>query len=383
MSYDGSRSYTCALTRQKRYRDTNNMQLRMLATLGLLTVGSAHAVSIDTFTTLQNPLEANAGMTTDSSTVLAAEAVGGERDMLVTYTGGPNPFSDVSAFVFDVISHAQDPDVFGSTLVQWDGADGSLTLDATGLGGIDMTQAGDHNAVALTIVSADLNAVLTFTVYTDGSNYSTFTEVLPSGATNQLLVLPFDAFTDTGTGADFTNVGAVEMLIDGTASSSLDVQIDVLETISTLTGSKDDVLQVDDGDGEPSPGDTIRYTIELENNGTADETNVVLTDTVDIDTSLDCGTLVIPGGAMVNSCNAGFGGDFSIDIGTITGGGSATVTFDVMVGPGVNGSDLCNQGVINSDSTTNALTFDLDNPVPGTETCWTATPVELQAFSID
>ncbi|GJM10425.1 MAG: hypothetical protein DHS20C11_27010 [Lysobacteraceae bacterium] len=346
----------------------------------LLTVASsmATAVTIDDFS-VDHPLIFQNGPGTTATSVAAG--VGGERSIEATVLAGAFLLVDVTG---GTLSHAQSPGTTSTTNVQWDGMDMSPMLDPIGLGGVDLTDGGIHNAVAITLLFADLNAVLTFNIYTDGANASTYTLVLPGGANNQLLVLPYSDFTTLlGAGADPTNVGAIEMFIDGSTTAGLDVQVNLLETISTLTGSKDDALQNDvDMDGEPGTGDTIRYTIELENAGAANETNVVLTDTVDGNTSLVCPPVSIEQG-VASTCNAGVGGDFQIDVGTMTPAQTVEVVFDVVVQSVPSGINLCNQGVINSDTTTNSLTFDLGNPVPDSETCWTTTPVELQMFQIE
>ena len=350
----------------------------LLFVLVLCCAGQVSALTIDDFS-VDHPLIFQNGPGSQATSVAAG--VGGERSIEATVDSGAFLLVDVTS---GTLSHAQSPGTLATTNVQWDGTDMSPMLDPVGLGGVDLTDGGIHNAVAITLEFADLNAVLTFNVYTDGSNASTFTLALPGGANNQLLVLPFSDFTTLlGSGATFTNVGAIEMFIDGSATAGLDVQVNLLETISTLNGSKQDALQNDvDSDGEPGPGDTIRYTIVLENAGAANETNVVLTDTVDSDTTLVCPLVSISQGSA-SVCNAAAGGNFQVDVGTMTPAQMVTVVFDVTVGPGVNGTDLCNQGTINSDTTTNALTFDLDNPIPDTPTCWTATPVDLMSFGIE
>ena len=361
------------------------MMRKLVICAALSAFGTASAVTIDDFSEDQAILFQGPVGTT-GSTQAGAGMVGGERDIEIEVTGASS-FHSASVGT-GLLNHAQGPSTFGTTTVTWDGVDGDeTTLDATGLGGVDLTDGGIHNAIAISLFFADSNAVMDFNVYTDGANASTLQLALPGGANNELLILPFSDFTTLlGAGADFTNVGAIEMFIDGSATAAVDVQVELLEGVATLSGSKDDALIVDvDVDGEPGPGDTIEYTVVVTNNdGSAAANNVVLTDTVDADTDLEC-TSPAPTTTQgtVSTCNSGFGGDLQVDIGTIAAGASVTVVFQVDVGPGVNGSDICNQGVLNSDNATNVLTFDLDNPQPDTETCWTATPVDLQSFSIE
>src|SRR5687768_14573958 len=54
-----------------------------------------------------------------------------------------------------------------------------------------------------------------------------------------------------------------------------------------LSATKTDALVVDvDGDTLPDPGDTLRYTIVVTNNGSMDALGVVLSDTLDAHTTL-------------------------------------------------------------------------------------------------
>jgi uncharacterized repeat protein (TIGR01451 family) len=55
----------------------------------------------------------------------------------------------------------------------------------------------------------------------------------------------------------------------------------------------DSLLTDQDGDGKADPGDTIRYTVELNNTGSSDLQSVVISDTLDANTSLVAGSAQI------------------------------------------------------------------------------------------
>ncbi len=62
--------------------------------------------------------------------------------------------------------------------------------------------------------------------------------------------------------------------------------------IPTITATKRDTLIIDlDGDGMADPGDTLRYTIRIDNAGSSDATGAVFSDTIDSHTTLIPGTL--------------------------------------------------------------------------------------------
>ena len=56
-------------------------------------------------------------------------------------------------------------------------------------------------------------------------------------------------------------------------------RVEALEDRTLLTS----ILDVDN-DGQADPGDTIRYTVEIQNTGTSNATNVLFDDTIDANT---------------------------------------------------------------------------------------------------
>lgn len=73
-------------------------------------------------------------------------------------------------------------------------------------------------------------------------------------------------------------------------------------------------------------GDTLTYTIRMDNTGgTADATNVVLTDIVPTGTTFIAGSVLLNGGANAGNPNAG------INIGTVAAATSQTVSFKVTI----------------------------------------------------
>ena len=121
--------------------------------------------------------------------------------------------------------------VVGNATVQYDGADGdATTLDPTGLGGVSLS-ASDTNAGLLLSTQGDSpGATAEIQVYSDATNYSTTTITIPDQTAVEELFVPFSAFTTGGgTGADFTSVGAIEMLVNGVPN--LDCTVTVLRSL--------------------------------------------------------------------------------------------------------------------------------------------------------
>jgi len=179
-------------------------------------------VSVDDFSATNQIATANSGTPTAPNPLAATEALGGERDLLVEYVSGAFDAELRASNISSSLIISSDTGTIGNYSVVWDGADGdATTVDATGLGGIDLTAAGVADRLQLMIGADQSGVALTINVYTDATNFSSFFTTIPNtgtgSATSELLV-PFTSFVDTGTGADFTNVGAIEMLVTGVAA---------------------------------------------------------------------------------------------------------------------------------------------------------------------
>jgi hypothetical protein len=141
------------------------------------------------------------------------QTIGGERDMQDQLLGA----TDSGAFNIHVSSvsqhfvYSQDPGIFGTSWVQWDGGDASCVLNPIGLGGIDLVVDGDR--ISFDIVSLDHIAIIIFNAYTDAFNYSTYQFIQPA-YTPELKKFKFTDFAiGGGTGADFSNIGALELIV--------------------------------------------------------------------------------------------------------------------------------------------------------------------------
>ena len=203
--------------------------LLMIVIIGLsLSPGIVKALTnIDTF-------DADAQVSnvdsTACSSVTGTDMVGGGRDILVSRTaGGGTVVGDVNTSVANSFSLSIGASTQGTALIQWDGIDGSCALNPTGLGGISLNP---DDGLAVYVREVDLNGALTMRVYTNGTSFSTFSYVIPTSiaAPGQTLYFPFELFTPSGGGANFANVGAIELLVDGTLVSSLDVTIDFVNS---------------------------------------------------------------------------------------------------------------------------------------------------------
>ena len=103
-------------------------------------------------------------------------------------------------------------------MIQYDGVDGdATTLDHTGLAGVDLTS-GDANAgLLLTAFSIDVGTTAEVRLYTDAANYSsTIVPIIQASMPAKEIFVPFSSFTvGSGAGATFSNIGAVELHLNG------------------------------------------------------------------------------------------------------------------------------------------------------------------------
>lgn len=338
-------------------------------------------IVVDNFTTNQASLALTfppAG-TTASSSASGAEILGGERDIQVNLTSGVIAGNQMSAVVSSgFYSYSQDATIAGTGVVQWDGTDGSPTLNPTGLGGIDLTAGGTQDAFVLSVQFDDLPVNLVLQVSTDAGNASTFTLAAPGLIFSPTdFVIPFASFTPSaGTGANFANVGAIT-LTAGSPVTAPDLVLDFLRTTATISATKTVAILVDgNGDGMANPGETLRYTVVITNPDDAFDfaaTGVLYSNPAPANTSLSVGSVTTTQGTVTTG-NGGGDTSVAVNVGSIADGASVTITFDVVIAnplPAGITQILC-QGTISSTTLGSGLT---DDPTPGGVSDPTAIPV--------
>lgn len=197
---------------------------------GVLTApASAAVLIIDDFSTDQGPLTVAPPLSsTDSSSATGGGIIGSSRDLVLS-TDDPGP-SALGSFVQasgGIIQLADNSQFQSNLLMQWDGNDNDPgTLDTLGLGGADLTFDG-NNAIEIGLAYDDLPATLEMTIYSMDGGVSSV--VFPSTGlilTDLAIYLPFASFTGD---ADFSNVGAIELLVSSPLNG-LDIAFDYVQT---------------------------------------------------------------------------------------------------------------------------------------------------------
>ncbi|MEM6574034.1 MAG: hypothetical protein AAF736_07185, partial [Pseudomonadota bacterium] len=142
-----------------------------------------------------------------------------------------------------------------------------------------------------------------------------------------------------------------------------------------IEASKTDLLSNDaDGNGVASPGDTLTYVITILNAGNAAAAGLQFTDVPDANTTLVVGSVASTIGAVVRG-NAPADSDVLVTIGTLAGGASLTVSFDVTINDPVtnNATQVFNQGLVSGNGLPDEPTDDPDTPVDDDPT---GTPID-------
>lgn len=240
----------------------------LIALLSLFSVVVVNALTpVDTFNDTMQESDVDAIACT---TATGLDMIGGERDLGVTRTQGSGSVTaDVDDTKENEFALSIGASTRGTALIQWDGVDGDCALDASGLGGINLNP---DDGMAIHVTAVDLNGVVTLRVYTDAANYSTFSYTIPTSvsAPGYVMYFPFEGFTPVGTGADFSDVGAIEVLVDGTGIDSLDMTIDFVN--SDITRDFGDLpvaynnisLLVNDGARHSPAGITLGSSVDME-----------------------------------------------------------------------------------------------------------------------
>ncbi len=169
----------------------------------------------------------------------------------------------------------------------------------------------------------------------------TATNTLAPGETPSITPTPSDTPAPTAT---FTNTPEPPNLIDPKGDS---------------------LLTDNDGNGVPSPGDVLLYTVTITNTGATAAGSVTFSDSPDPNTSLVVGSVTTTQGT-VTSGNTGGDTTIGVDIGTIEPDATVTITFEVTIDAGLPSSvqEVANQGVVSGDNFDDSPTDDPDTEEP-------------------
>ncbi len=162
-----------------------------------------------------------------------------------------------------------------------------------------------------------------------------------------------------------------------TADDDAFVRVSAVVLAPAVRATKSATLAVDaDGDGVPSPGDTLEYTVVISNSGTGPAQGMVFSDTPDLNTSLIAGSVDISAcpGCLVTSGNSPGDTTVGVNIGSLAPGAAVRIYFRVTIG--TDGfTSVANQGTVGGTNFGSLLTDDPDTPTPSDPTI---TPVTIE-----
>ena len=197
-------------------------------------------LSIDTFGTIQSVSDAPPPGSPEFSSLLAPEALGGERDLtagLTAGTGVDRVTIDVGSGLMSLVSS------FGATgnyQVKWDGKNGNAAVNPLGLQtngqGVNLTNNGVNGYLDIAAAVNNSGGTATVRIYTDANNYSDATSPLTAGAQDRILAFSTDFTAAGGTGANFANVGAIVLTMT-TTSVATQAQISLFSTLGLKTAT--------------------------------------------------------------------------------------------------------------------------------------------------
>ena len=235
-----SRIHTCPLP----VRLVPNAVLAAL----LATAAAPTSAAIDTFDFLQSAaVDSSNGIGTSASTTSAVDAsiIGGEREIYVNGVSGLGGANNTSAGVSDSkFSFVNGSGVSGFGALRWDGTSNTgfntalsdFGIDRTGFAGVNLSAVGD--SLKLTVARSDAAIPFTLQFFSSDTNWTSFTfSAIPVCAAGDLscnsqagaVVGPTNFFfnyalmnllgTKYGTGADFSNITAVQAIYNFNAAA--------------------------------------------------------------------------------------------------------------------------------------------------------------------
>ncbi|WP_375246309.1 hypothetical protein [Qipengyuania pacifica] len=316
------------------------LALAPLAIAAALVTPPAHAGGVKAGTLIENTASATydggAGPVTIPSNTITVK-VDELLDVTVTSRdSGPVSAAPGSAVLtFELTNTGNGPEAYTLTANpavagnDFDTTVNGIAVDTNGNGvydpGVDQMLTGPATTAAIA-ADASLTVFVLVTIpggVADGdqSDVSLLAEaVTGTGA-------PGTAFAGQGAGGGNAIVGSTGA--NATATGSLSVGITDVDLIKSAT-----VRDPFGGTGIV-PGATITYAIRAEVRGSGSVSDLVVTDAAPADTTYVAGSLKLDGATLTDAADADAGrsgtSGISVDLGTVSGGSSRTVTFQVTI----------------------------------------------------
>jgi len=154
-------------------------------------------IIIDDFTDAQGPDVVLPPAGNQTGSVADGNMLGGERDIILNLEISQSSGGGASIEALNgMLTFHQGDGQGAQALIIYDGQDGSAdTVRTTGLNGVDLTNAGTHNAFEIKVLSCSAPFSLTIVGYNGPTNSSELTKAVPQTQTEITLSFPLTSLT--------------------------------------------------------------------------------------------------------------------------------------------------------------------------------------------
>lgn len=300
----------------------------------------AHAEGVDAGTIIENTAQASYD-TPDGPNTISSNTVELAVDELLDVTltsldGAPVGTSPGTAtLTYEITNTGNGPEAFRLTANpavagnDFDTTIESIAVDTNGNGvydpGVDEILTGPETTAELAAdeaITVFVNVTVPDTV-ADGEQSDV--ELLAEAVTG--IGAPGDAFAGQG-------VNGVDAIVGSTGASATATG-SLIAGITTVDLVKSQVVADPFGGSSPVPGATITYTITANVSGSGSVDNLVVTDSFPTGTTYTAGTLALDSASLTDASGDDAGETdatgISVDLGTVAGGTSQAITFDVVI----------------------------------------------------
>lgn len=202
-------------------------------------------VVIDTFDLADGAVidttSAGAGVAVETGPADTNEIIGGFRDLYINKMTGSTGLANtaVAEVINGKLNLGSGPSSAAVAIVRWDGdnsmggtdmnglsvASAIAAINGSGLGSIDLAAGGSAFSLS---TGSDLPFDIEFQVFSGTGNWSKLNK---TGA-DALNFMFSDFVVGGGSGADFSNVGAIQMIINFTTqTNALDLDLDIIQAV--------------------------------------------------------------------------------------------------------------------------------------------------------
>ncbi len=143
----------------------------------------------------------------------------------------------------------------------------------------------------------------------------------------------------TGTGAPGTvfagqGMGGGDAVVGASGASSFGLNT-ISASLASVSLAKSASVRDPYGNAQPMPGAIVTYTVVATVSGSGNAENLRVTDVIPSGTTYQAGTLKLGGAALTDASDGDAGtasaSGIAVDLGSVAGGSSRTVTFDVKI----------------------------------------------------